>query len=82
MSKLEESGPKWQHCYKLCLCLLHEDAFFSLTEEYEVAHFLVAYTEVKLLGEKKIDHELYVVISTLIGLRETQHPLQSDFVQR
>lgn len=52
MSKLEESGAKWWHCYKLCLCLLHEDAFFSLTEEYEVALFLVAYTEVKLLGEE------------------------------
>lgn len=83
MSKLKESGAKWWRCYKLCVCLLHEGAFCSLTEEYEVALFLAAYTEVKLLGEeKKRDHELYVVISTLVGLRETRHALQSDFVQR
>ncbi|TRZ24895.1 hypothetical protein HGM15179_002244 [Zosterops borbonicus] len=48
-------------------------------EEYEVVLFLVAYTEVKLLREeKKRDHELCVVISTLVGLRETRHALQSD----
>lgn len=83
MSKLKESGAKWWRCYKLCVCLLHEGAFCSLTEEYEVALFLAAYTEVKLLGEeKKRDHELYVVISTLVGLRETRHALQSGFVQR
>lgn len=30
MSKLEGSGAKWWRCYKLCLCLLREDAFCGL----------------------------------------------------
>lgn len=78
--KIRESVAKWWHCYKMCL--FNEDVFCSLTEEYEVALSFVAYTTVKLLVERETDHDLCVVISTLVGLRETWHPLQSDFVQR
>lgn len=57
--------------------------FLVLWKNIEVALFLVAYIEVKLMGEeKKRDRELCVVISTLVGLRETRCLLHSDFVQK
>lgn len=44
---------------------------------------MVAYTEVKLLREeKKRDHELCVVISTLVGLRKDSPCVAVGFGER